>query len=189
MIATQYKWKASSLHGCCHRPRNPARHGKDAIKVFESGIGDAACLLNGDFNIALVIKSVSQLFEFLMKVRIPYGAGTHVHTAPICAKVNRNTDNINLHILLLKNLAAKMHTSSIRRAFFAVHQLSNLVVRLRPPFLERYRALSAACNIASPVRPCSGNAATPAENVVENFMSSYAMADSEKSYRHASTRS
>jgi hypothetical protein len=32
-----------------------------------------------------------------MKMRVPYGTGSHIHPAAIRAKVDGDTDNVNLH--------------------------------------------------------------------------------------------
>src|SRR5512133_155729 len=97
VIAAQHKREAPALHGSCYCSRNASRHRDNTINILKFGIGDAACLLNGNFNVAFIIETVSQLFKLLMKMRISYRTGTHVHTAAICAKINGNTDNIYLH--------------------------------------------------------------------------------------------
>ena len=100
VIAAQDKREASALHGCRHRASDAPPHGNDTVDVFEPGVGDLTGLLDGHFDVAFIFEGVSQLFEFLMKVRVPYGAGTHIHPAAIRTKINWHTDNIYLHISL-----------------------------------------------------------------------------------------
>src|SRR5688572_6648081 len=100
MIASQYQWETISLHGGCHRTSNAPPHRNDAINIFEFRISDLTRFLNGHFNIAFIFNGMTQLFKPLPKMRIPNGAGTHIHTAAVRTKINWHTDNIYLHISL-----------------------------------------------------------------------------------------
>src|SRR6266542_3116402 len=104
VVPSQHKREAPTLNGSCYCPGNTPRHWNNAINILKFGISDAACLLNGNFNIAFIIEAVSQLFKLLMKMCISYSAGTHVHTATVCTEINGNTDNIYLHEYLYKFL-------------------------------------------------------------------------------------
>jgi hypothetical protein len=97
VISAEHERKATALNGCGNRSCDAPRHGKDAIDVFEFGIGNLACFLNGHFDVTYVIKGVSQLFQFLVKMSIPDRAGTHIHTAAVRTEINGHANNVYLH--------------------------------------------------------------------------------------------
>src|SRR6185436_14432871 len=101
MVATQYQWKMPDLNGGGHGARDPPPHRDDAVYVFKTRVSDLTRLQDRNFDIAFIFKNITELIEFLMKMRIPDRTGTHIHAAPIGAKINRHTDNIYLHTLLL----------------------------------------------------------------------------------------
>jgi hypothetical protein len=114
VIASNDKREPSILDRCCHSARYPASHGNNTVEILKSGIRDAARLLDGDFDVALIFQCASQLSQFLMKVSISNRTWTHIYAAPIRAEVDGNTDNVYLHEPLLEFSPSTIFSFSLR---------------------------------------------------------------------------
>src|SRR5215204_639081 len=102
MIAAQYQRKASALNGGGNCATYAPSHRDDTVNIFQFGVSDLTHLLNGHFNIALIFNGMTHLLKFILQVGIANGTGAHIHAAAPGTQIDRHTNKVNLHKLLLK---------------------------------------------------------------------------------------
>jgi hypothetical protein len=85
VVAADHQREPSILDGGCHSTCYTAAHGNNTVEILKSGIRNAARLLDGNFDVALIFQCVSQLSQFLMKLSISNRTRAHIHPAPIRA--------------------------------------------------------------------------------------------------------
>jgi len=85
---SEHQRKAIQLNRGRDRASDAPSHRDDAIEIFESGISNATCFENGDFDVTFIFHGAAHFFELLLKMGIADGAGTHVHTAAVRAEID-----------------------------------------------------------------------------------------------------
>src|SRR5688572_3056440 len=107
VVSAKYQWEAPALNRCRDRAGDAPPHRNDAVDVFELRVGDLAGFLDRHFDVAFIFERISQFSQFLMKMCISYRAGPHIHATAVCAEINGNANNVNLHKGLRKGLTTE----------------------------------------------------------------------------------